>query len=45
MTTQEGLSHILESVTHEKDLGVNKNNNLRFSKHIQNQKNKAKQVL
>jgi hypothetical protein len=40
MKNQEGLSHILTSVTHEKDLGVEIDNHLMF-----NQINKATRVL
>lgn len=45
MMTEEGVPHKLAVATHEKDLGVEIDNQLKFSKHIQNQVNKANRAL
>ena len=45
MTKTDGTPHTLEDVTEEKDLGVLIDEKLTFSKHIQNQTNKANQIL
>ena len=45
MVNTSGETEVLESVTHEKDLGVTIDNKLTFSKHVQLRVNKANSVL
>ena len=45
MKTEEGGYHELEEVEVEKDLGVEVDNKLKFSNHIQSKVNKANKVL
>jgi len=45
MNKVDGTKHMLESTDEEKDLGVTIDKNLKFSKHVQVQANKANRVL
>ena len=45
MKTSDGEYHELEEVEVEKDLGVEVDNKLKFSQHIQSKVNKANRVL
>ena len=45
METTDGDEHTLEVVSEEKDLGITIDNNLKFSKHVVNQVNKANRIL
>ena len=45
MSTYEGSRTVLETVKNEKDIGVTIDSNLKFNQHIQNQVNKANQLV
>ena len=45
MQTEDGEAHTLEETEVEKDLGVEIDNKLKFSQHVQSKVNKANKIL